>query len=197
MSTCGRLFRVDQVVAYFVAADKHVVIVADVFQSPVADHVNICPNPIAVPPAREFLVIGTTDGGIHPDLVIKRRISTTFASDLTPRSVIVYTQGIDAPERHEVPVGSAPPPPLGTIEGDPPTSDTPPHGRPHGAIEVTGFSPTFSLEQAVQDALTQAVAKLAGPPRNPDVAVEIDILDISARTGGNIRQGLFVRATGR
>jgi hypothetical protein len=179
------------VVAYYVAADKHVVIVADVFQNPTADHVQICPNPIAIPPSREFLVIGTTDPGIHPQLVVKRRISTTFASDLTPRSVIVYTQGIDAPVRQEVPVGSAPPPPL--VPGDP----EPPIPRPHPSVEVTGFSATFSLEQAVQDALTQAIAKLGGPPRNPDVAIQIDIVDISARTGGNIRPGLTVRATGR
>jgi hypothetical protein len=192
MSTCGRLFHVDKVVAYYVAADKHVVIVADVFQNPTADHVQICPNPIAIPPAREFLVIGTTDPGIHPQLQVKRRISTTFVSDLTPRSVIVYTQGIDAPARQEVPVGTAPPPPLPPCDAEPPAA-----GRPHGPIEVTGFSATFSLEQAVQDALTQAVAKLGGPPRHPDVAIEIDILDISARTGGNIRPGLFVRASGR
>jgi hypothetical protein len=192
MSTCGRLFHVDKVVAYYVAADKHVVIVADVFQNPTADHAQICPNPIAMPPAREFLVVGTTDPGIHPQLQVKRRISTTFASDLTPRSVIVYTQGIDAPARLEVPVGTAPPPPLQPGDVEPPVPV-----RPHGPIEVTGFSATFSLEQAVQDALTQAVAKLGGPPRNPDVAIEIDILDISARTGGNIRPGLFVRANGR
>ena len=196
MSVCGRLFRVDKVYAYFVAADKHVaphvVIVADVFQNPVGDHVQICPNPIAIPPAREFIVVGTTDGGIHPTLVVKRRISTTFVSDLTPRSVIVYTQGIDAPERHEVPVGSAAPPPLAPGNGEP-TVDA----KPPPAVEVTGFSATFSVEQAVQDALTQAVAKLGGPPHNPDVAISIDILDISARTGGNIVPGLFVRATGR
>lgn len=192
MSTCGRLFPVDKVVAYFVAADKHVVIVTDVFQNPTADHVQICPNPIATPPAREFLVIGTTAPGIHPQLQVKRRISTTFASDLTPKSVIVYTQGIDAPARHEVPVGTAPPPPLAPDGAEPPLA-----APPHGSVEVTGFSPTFSLEQAVQDALTQAAAKLGGPPRNPDVAIEIDILDISARTGGNIRPGLFIRACGR
>jgi hypothetical protein len=186
------LFPVDKVYAYYVAAGKHVVIVADVFLNPTADHVQICPNPIAIPPAREFLVIGTTDPGIHPQLQVKRRISTTFASDLTPKSVIVYTRGIDAPERHEVPVGTAPPPPLAPDAAEPPLAVP-----PHGPIEVTGFSPTFSLEQAVQDALTQAVAKLAGPRRNPDVAIEIDILDISARTGGNIRPGLFVRASGR
>jgi hypothetical protein len=186
------LFPVDKVYAYYVAADKHVVVVADVFLNPTADHVQICPNPIAIPPSREFLVIGTTDPGIHPQIQVKRRISTTYASDLTPKSVIVYTRGIDAPERHEVPVGTAPPPPLAPDEA------APPHVvPPRGPIEVTGFSPTFSLEQAVQDALTQAVAKLAGPPRNPDVAIEIDILDISARTGGNIRPGLFVRASGR
>jgi hypothetical protein len=112
MSTCGRLFPVDKVYAYFVAADKHVVIVADVFLNPTADQVQICPNPIAIPPSREFLVIGTTAPGIHPQLVVKRRISTTYASDLTPKSVIVYTQGTDAPERHEVLLGAGPPPPL-------------------------------------------------------------------------------------
>jgi len=186
------LFQVDKLYAYFVAAHKQVVIVADVFQNPTADHVQICPNPIAIPPAREFLVIGTTDPGIHPQLKVKRRISTTFVSDLTPKSVIVYTQGIDAPARHKVPVGMAAPPPLPPGEGEPPVAVP-----PHAPIEVTGFSATFSLEQAVQDALTQAVAKLGGPPRNPDVAIEIDILDISARTGGNIRPGLFVRASGR
>jgi hypothetical protein len=192
MSTCGRLFQVDKVVAYFVAADKHVVIVADVFQNPTADHVQICPNPIAIPPSREFMVVGSTDPGIHPQLVVKRRISTTFASDLTPKSVIVYTRGIDAPVRQEVAVGSVAPPPLASSDPEPP--DAP---RPHAPVEVTGFSATFSLEQALQDALTQAVAKLGGPPRNPDAAIQIEIVDISARTGGNIRPGLTVRATGR
>lgn len=192
MSTCGRLFQVDKVYAYFVAVDKHVVIVADVFQNPTADHVQICPNPIAIPPAREFLVLGTTEPGIHPQLVVKRRISTTFASDLTPRSVLVYTRGIDAPVRQEIPVGSVAPPPLAPGGAQPPAAN-----QPHARVEVTGFSATFSLEQAVQDALTQAVAKLSGPLRNPDLAIEIDIQDISARTGGNIRPGLFVRATGR
>jgi hypothetical protein len=191
MSTCGRLFQVDKVVAYYVEADKHVVVVADVFQNPVADHVHICPNPIAIPPAREFIVVGTTDPGIHPALVVKRRISTTFATDLTPKTVIVYTQGTDAPLRQEIPVGSTPPPPLQAGEGDPLAEPAPPP-----PIEVTGFSPTFSMAQAVEDALTQVVAQL-GHSDDPDAAIVIDILDITARRGGNIRQGLFVRATGR
>jgi hypothetical protein len=114
---CGRLFRAESVMAYFAAAEKHVVIVVDLFVNPVADHVHVCPNPIAISPAREFVVVGTTDGGIHADLVVKRRISTSFASDATPRSVVVYSMGIDAPIRHEVPVTSAAPPPLHDGDG--------------------------------------------------------------------------------
>jgi hypothetical protein len=40
------------------------------------------------------------------------------------------------------------------------------------------------------------VAKL-GSSHSPDAAVVIDVLDITARMGGNLRHGLFVRATGR
>jgi hypothetical protein len=106
---------VDRLYAYFVAADRHVVIVADVFLNPVADHVEICPNPIAMPPSREYVVLGTTDGGIHPSLMVRRRLSTTFASDATPARVIVYSRGDDGPARHELAVSSHPPPPLGDI----------------------------------------------------------------------------------
>jgi hypothetical protein len=195
MSTCGRLFTANKIYAYYVAAQKHVVILADVILNPTADAVHICPNPIAMPPSREFIVLGTTSPGIHPALAVVRRVSTSYASDLTPRSVIVYSAGIDAPVRQEVPVTSAPPPPL---PSDTPVHVPPPPPKPsHGPIEVTGYSPTFSLEQAVQDALAQAAAEFPAPPRNPDVAVEIDIKDISARAGGNIRPGLFVRATAR
>lgn len=65
------------------------------------------------------------------------------------------------------------------------------------AAGVRPAVPRAQFAVACPTALTQAVAKLGGPPRNPDVAIEIDILDISARTGGNIRPGLFVQASGR
>lgn len=194
MSTCERLFSANVVSAYFVANEKHVVIIADVTMNPVADHVHICPNPIAMPPSREFIVAGTTSGGIHPDLVTTRRVSASFASDVTPKSVIVYSAGIDAPVRREVPVASV------ESQAMVPLADTNGHAAQpaaqpaHASVEVTGFSSTFSLEEAVQDALAQATAKFPAPPRNPDVAVDIDIKDISARSGGNIRPGLFVRA---
>jgi hypothetical protein len=194
MSTCGKLFHADQIYAYHDHTKKQVVILADVTANPVADDVHICPNLIAAPSSREFLVEGTTKPGIHPALVVTRRVSYSFFSDLTPKSVIVYSAENGVPVRHEVPVGSAPPAPLDTPNG---------HGAPaearrsHGPVEVTGFSPTFSLEQAVQDALAQAAGALPAPPRNPDVAVEIDIKDISARSGGNIRPGLLIRATAK
>lgn len=189
MGTCERLFSASVVSAYFVANEKRMVIMADVTMNPVADHVHICPNPIAMPSSREFIVAGMTDDGIHPDLVTTRRVSASFASDLLPKSVIVYSAGIDAPLRREVPVASV------ESQAMVPRADTNGHAHPsHAPVEVTGFSSTFSLEEAVQDALAQATAKLPAPPRNPDVAVDIDIKDISARSGGNIRPGLFVRA---
>jgi len=175
----------------------------------VADQVHICPNPIALPLAHEFLVAGTTRSGIHPDLVIKRRVSFSFPSDLTPKSVIVYSAGIDAPVRQEVPVAqveSAAKLPAVDPATDPAVDPAVgpaghaghPTPRPsHAPIEVIGFSPTFSLEEAVQDALAQATAKLPAPPRNPDVGVGIDIKDISASSGGNLRPGLQVRAIAR
>jgi hypothetical protein len=194
MSTCGKLFHADQIYAYHDPTKKQVVILADVTANPVADDVHICPNLIAIPPSREFVVCGTTKGGIEPALLMKRRVSTSFHSDLTPRSVIVYSAGSDAPVRQEVPVGSHPPAPLDTPHGHEAHAEA---RRAHGPVEVTGFSPAFSLEQAVQDALAQAAGALPAPPRNPDAAVVIDIKDIFARAGGNIRPGLFIRATAK
>lgn len=197
MSTCERLFRANAVSAYFVTGEKRVVIIADVMVNPVADHVHICPNPIAMPPSREFIVAGTTSGGIHPDLVTKRRVSLSFASDLTPKSVIVYSAGIDAPVRRDVPVASVESEAMVPLSGPDDDASHPGAKPSHRPVEVTGFSPTFSLEEAVQDALAQATAKFPAPPRNPDVAVGIDIKDISAQSGGTMRPGLFVRAIAR
>jgi hypothetical protein len=197
MSTCDRLFHASVVSAYFVSGEHRVVIIAEVTANPAADQVHICPNPIAIPPSREFLVAGTTSPGIHPDLVMKRRVSTSFSTDLTPKSVIVYSAGIDSPVRQEVAVATvASQAQLPMVDPVPPVPNPNPV-PPHKPVEVTGFSPTFSLEEAVQDALAQAAAKLPAPPRNPDVAVGIDIQDISARSGGNIRPGLIVRAIAR
>lgn len=214
MSTCGRLFIAGEVYAYYVAAKKHVVVAADVTLNPVADHVHICPNPIAMLRSAEFLVLGTTSEGIHPQLAVIRRVSYSYPSDVMPKSVIVYSAGVDAPMRREVPVSAAPPAPLAAPQADAPQADASQSNAPQadaaqadaaqadakpspGAVEVTGYSPTFSFEQAVQDALAQATAKFPVPPRNPDVAVDIDIKDIFARSGGNIRPGLFVRATAK
>ena len=62
-------------------------------------------------------------------------------------------------------------------------------------VEVSGYSMTFSFEEAIRDALAQAHAKRPSPPRNPDVAVSIHVTRITARSGGNIRPGLTLTAT--
>ncbi len=204
MNTCGRLFAVEKVYAFFDEGEVskgtpvrplgRVVVVADLFVNPFTDHVQICPNPIAIGSPSEFLVIGTrTSDGIHPGLVVKRRVSYSYASEVTPASVIVYSAGTNGPLRQEVRLSG---PPALLVE---PLEQAPsPDAQPSpGSVEVTGFSPTFSLEQAVQDALAQANAKFPAPPRNPDVAIEIDVKDIFARSGGNIQPGLFVRVTAK
>ena len=62
-----------------------------------------------------------------------------------------------------------------------------------GSIEVVGYSPSFSFEEAMQDALDQAT-KAQGPPRLPDYATVIEVKSIVGRKGGNIRQGLLIKA---
>src|SRR5689334_6980433 len=70
MSTCGKLFHANQIYAYHDNTKKQVVVLADVTLNPVADDVHLCPNLIAPPSSREFLVEGTTKPGIHPALAV-------------------------------------------------------------------------------------------------------------------------------
>jgi hypothetical protein len=201
------LFRVEK--AYVFYEDKNVVVAADVWMNPFADVVQICPNPIApLVGSKELLVMGTTKPGIHPMLVVKHRVRYSYPSDTPPKSVIVYSMGIDAPARMEVHTGRPPPPlrepgtdtsPDAGPDSDPASDPTPdPESAPtHGPVQVMGYSASFSFEEALQDALAQARAKLPSPPRNPDVAVSIEITKIFARAGGNIRPGIYVTASAR
>jgi len=198
MYQCPRLFRAEKTYVFY--TEGHVVVAADVWLNPVADVVHICPNPIAplVGP-KELLVEGTTKPGIHPALAVKHRVTYSYPSDTSPKSVIVYSMGIDTPVRAEVHTG-APPPPL--VSGAPASPDAarhpdPPSAPASGPVEVTGFSAGFSFEEALQDALAQAAAKFPAPPRNPDVAVTVEVTKIFARAGGNIRPGLYVKVNAR
>jgi hypothetical protein len=202
MSQCNRLFRVDAAYAFFDASTKSVVVAADVWMNPYADQVHVCPNPIAMPAgAREFLVEGFTKPGIHPMLVVKNRVSTSFSSDSTPRSVVVYAMGVDAPQRLEVQVASAPPPALqpGTQASEQSTVnvDGAAGGTRTGAsgTQVIGRSAAYSFEEAINDALAQAEKLLPSPPRNPDVSVVIEVTKITAQALGSMPPGLVVTAT--
>jgi hypothetical protein len=196
MNQCSKLFHTENLCAYFSSAQKLVVIVADVFLNPYSDRVHICPSLLSRPAQHEYVVEGTTKPGIHPMLIAKERITASFASETAPPQVIVYTQGVDAPARNTVAVAAAPPPPLTPSAEVPAAVATAPSPSAMvSPVEILGYSSTFSYEDALQDAIGQARAKL--PPRNPDIGIRVDVVQVYASVGGNIRPGLFLKAQAR
>ncbi len=199
MDQCGHLFRAEKLYAYYDPSNKYVVVVADLWMDPFNDSVHICPNPLALTAMlpREFVLEGTTRLRGPLGRVMFNRIYYSYHSDAEPRSVIVFTMGPDAPTRTEVQLGAQPPPlksataPAATAT---PTAQT---TAPSGPVEVTGFSASYSVEEAIHDALTQALARFPSPPRNPDVAVSITMKEMTAVASGNIRPGLTIKATAR
>jgi len=197
MSQCNVLFHVEKAYAYYVASEKHVVVAADVWFTPIRDQVHICPNPLQMPAGpREFVVEGTSRPIPVGVATMLHRFYYSYPSDATPKSVVVWSMGVDAPARQEVQLG-APPPPLQPQArvADAPSSAAPAAAKTtSGGVEVTGFSATYSFEEAIHDALEKALAAFPSPPRNPDVGVSITVQTISAVTGGNIRPGLTIKA---
>ena len=172
------------------------------WQNPYADVVHVCPNALApVAEVEEFVIQGTTKPGIHPLLVAKRRVTYSYPADEAPKSVIIHSAGIDVAARQEVPVTSAPPPSLQQTTPPASLSAPSPSASPAkgvtGPVQVTGYSESYSVEEAIQDAIAQAQAKRPSPPREPDAAVIVEVTKIFARVGGNIRSGLFVTCTAR
>jgi hypothetical protein len=207
MSQCNRLFRIENAYAYHDSPQGQVTVVADVWLNPFTDHVHICPNPIAMPAgAPEFLVEGTTHrSGVHPEIIVKTRISFTFAATAATASVVVYSMGVDSPSRQVLTVLTAPPPAFQPSTAAPPAATT--HAAPaapapaapkasttgaHG--EVVGYSASFSFDEAMQDALAKAAALLPSPPRHPDAAITVEVTKIFAREKGNIQAGLYLTA---
>jgi hypothetical protein len=201
MNDCSRLFRADNIKAFYSTAHKALVLSADVTINPYSDHVRICRNPLErllpAPAVHEYMVVGTTRPGIDPDLVVKRTISASFSMDATPAKVAVYSMGIDNPERVEVsvdtqaPAVSTPPP-----QANPPTqTSTAAQTSPAASgtpVEATGWSHDFVL----QDALTNAVAELrtAAGFRNPDVGLHFEVVAMGGQVGGfTLHTGVFVK----
>ena len=79
----------------------------------------------------------------------------------------------------------------------PDAPDAPDAHKPAGAgesVEVIGYSLAYSFEEAMHDAINQARARFPAPPRNPDVGVRVEVIQIYSSAGGNIRPGLFIKA---
>ena len=198
MNDCGRLFRVDNVKAFYSTEHRALVISGEVTINPYSDSVRICRNPLELllpPPAvHEYMVVGTSRPGIHPDLVVKHTITASFPMDATPEKVAVYSMGTDNPERVEVPVGTEIPAVTQSPQTPTPTSAAPqtspaPTGVP---VEAIGWSTDFVL----QDALTNAVAALraAAGFRNPDVGLPFEVAAIGGQIGGfTLHTGVFVK----
>jgi hypothetical protein len=141
----------------------------------------------------EYMVVGMTRPGVHPDLVVKRRISASFPMDLTPAKVAVYVMGTDNPERVEVTVGSQPvqtsPPAQESAASQTSTASKPATGEP---AEATGWSTDFLLQDALSNAVTELRA--AAGFRNPDIGLGFEVVAVGGQVGGFTRQtGVFVR----
>jgi hypothetical protein len=168
-----------------------------VWLNPYSDRVHICPNPIAMPlGAREFIVEGTTRPGIHPMLVTKHRVTTSFLSDATPKSVIVYSMGVDAPNRQEVQVATSPPPamqPAAQADEQSAPATTPAASGSSGTA-IVGYSESYSFEEAVNDALTKAAALDPVTPQTADHSIVIEVTKITAKAKGSMPAGLYLTA---
>ena len=168
MNDCGRLFHAENIKAFYSTAHKALVLSAEVTINPYSDSVRICRNPLErllpAPEVHEYIVVGTTRPGIHPDLVVNRTISASFPMDATPAKVAVYSMGIDNPERVEVSVGTEVP----VVSTEPPQTSpsaqasTAPQSAPTtgAAVEATGWSSDFVLQDALSTRWRSCV-----PPR--------------------------------
>src|SRR5712692_3320889 len=157
MHKCDRLFPAENFNAYYDAARMHVVVSAEVTINPYSDDVHICPNPLAriLPPPEyhEFLVEGSTRPGIHPTLVTKRTVFYSYASDLTPAKVRVYSMGADNPAASDVTVGSKPPVMVQSSPQKPPAQPGQPGVKPTGPWVAIGWSQAFNFDEAFADAV--------------------------------------------
>jgi hypothetical protein len=110
MATCVRLFRADNIRAFYAQRERLLVVSADVTLNPYADDVGICRNPLQrvlpQPEVGELMVVGSTRPGIHPQVVVTRTIQAHFPMDTKPARIAVFTMGIDNPARVVVPVAT-------------------------------------------------------------------------------------------
>jgi hypothetical protein len=190
VNNCSRLFRADNIKASYSMAQRALVITAEVTMNPFSDCVQICRNALErllpAPAAHEYMVVGTTRPGIHPELVVTNTISAAFPMDATPAKVVVYSMGIDNPARTEVDVGAQP------LQTSSQQSPSPASEASAGAsVEATGWSTDFVLQDAFSNAVT-ALRSAAGF-RNPDVGLGFEVVTMGGQVGGfTLNTGAFV-----
>jgi hypothetical protein len=191
MNNCSSLFPADNLIAFYSAPLKLLVISAEVLVNP-SNKVQICRSPLdpllPAPAVPQYMVVGATLPGIHPDLVIRRSVSASFALDVKPAMIAVYSRGVDNPARVEVTVG-LPPAPVAPAQANA-QNTTPP--LPPVPLEATGWSTDFVLQDALANAITELRA--AAGFRNPDVGLPFEVVAIGGQVGGfTLHTGVFVK----
>jgi hypothetical protein len=193
MNECERLFRAEQITAHYSEKQRALVISALVTLNPFADQVQICPNPLE-PVALgfpQYMVVGRTRPGIHPQLILKEQITAYFpTADAVPAKVVVYSMGIDRPESTEVPVTDNPPPAIAPISVSSP-AERGATTAPTAVLETTGWSKDFILQKAFYNAVEELRATAGF--RNPDVGLHFEVIATGGQIGGFVaRTGAFV-----
>jgi hypothetical protein len=195
--SCDRLFRAQNPSAYFSTTHKTLVVTAEVTLNPTRDSVHICRNLLqgAVHPGGpEFVLSGHTRPGIHADLVVTRTVMGVFPMDATPASVVLYSQGVDSPARAELKVGDRPPVPAPAPQpaGAPPSATPSDLAGSAAGKEATGWSASYSYDEAVGDAVAQLKA-LVGVV-NPDVGIRATVVETGVQICDfTLQTGLFVK----
>ncbi len=133
-----------------------------------------------------FVIAAPAPKGVQPQYIFTTRISESFACDAPPKTIVVYSEGVDGPLRTEVPVGDAPVTPVAS-----PAASAAAPASTAAVKEATGWSITYDFSEALADAITKLSAAVG--VENPDVGLHAVVVATGVQVGGfTANRGLFI-----
>lgn len=189
--SCNHLVAATKIQAFYSSVEGTLNVSAEVTFGPGNYGIEICRSLLDSPqtPKPAFLVSAPPPSSIQPQLVYTATVSESFALDKAPTTILVYSAGVDAPVRSEIPVGNAPSRalPAGTAAAAP----APVAALPIVAKEATGWSRTYEYHEALAAAVAQLHA--AGGVGNRDVGLAATVVATGVHIGGfTANRGLYV-----